>query len=476
MENTDEITEDNEIDQDDNMEITQYDENEENMKAIVHKIEVTPPDDEDERNRKKKISISARDNRSLQRGVNSEKQESDNNQSIKHRRAESQKIRRDNNKSKLTEEEIVNHHKQQAESLKIRRDNNKSKLTEEEIVNHHKQQAESLKIRRNNNKSKLTEEEIVHFNKQNAQSQKIRRDINKLKLTEEEIINHHKQEASTKYTIRHQTKQNMTPDEEANHRYERATAEAIRLNRSKQNMTLDEEANHRYERAAAEANRLNVLKQNMTPEEECNHLKQKSTNKKNSRDNIKYRNQNIIYPPESHIPLPTSIPTSMPSDQYFYTFEKNPYAGESFFWARSFNWQFADWINKDFINMPLHEIDILKQAMYSDCNINENVIKNSLQKYYNHMNPTTPCMACSVCGQLDIPIHNNIKNDIPSIMSFTDVSLYDSCLQCLQYSIEDTENYNKNVPDHILDNNDNKLKWQRYKKIISNVQLNFEGK
>ena len=58
-----------------------------------------------------------------------------------------------------------------------------------------------------------------------------------------------------------------------------------------------------------------------------------------------------------------AAPVDMPLDSYFDTFETNPIAAQSFFWARSYNWQFERWRTSDFSAMSAADGADLKLSL-----------------------------------------------------------------------------------------------------------------
>ena len=146
------------------------------------------------------------------------------------------------------------------------------------------------------------------------------------------------------------------------------------------------------------------------------------------------------------------------------------------FWTRTYNWQFEKYRDVDFDNLSPEELDVLKLAMDQEGRVQDSDIEACMPKYFSRMSPNVVAKNCACCGHRDVPRDMVVpnyqeKNKVQGIMSYFEIMLLDPKLVPLQYTIQETELYNKLVPLHITENEENIALWSRYKQAISCYKL-----
>ena len=180
-----------------------------------------------------------------------------------------------------------------------------------------------------------------------------------------------------------------------------------------------------------------------------------------------------------------AAPTNMPSIESFLQMETDPIAGASVLWARFGNHVFADFRDDDFQNMTSERADVLKAAMEEEAYVFDEDIERCTQSFFSRVSPNKPASACGCCGVMDIEVDINtnagqlpfseLKRNNMSIVSFHTVPLNSPLLFVLRYTTEQENTYNLFVPEHIIDNEINRDRWTRFKRIISMFVVNFNN-
>jgi hypothetical protein len=207
--------------------------------------------------------------------------------------------------------------------------------------------------------------------------------------------------------------------------------------------------------------------------------KEKHRVEESNRRNTEKEKKNVV----GDSPTP-AMPQNFPTDRYLKTFEHNPNAAQSLFWARTHNWLFRDYRNKDLNDLTEDEIENLIVAMKDEALVSENDIEEAMSIYRERMDPNVQEVGCGVCGCLDIPMGEHFEDDYdikkhprPSyINKFIEISLRDDVIRKLYYTEDQNNQYNRDVPSHIEDNEDNRKRWERYKKVISNIEEEINDK
>ena len=149
-------------------------------------------------------------------------------------------------------------------------------------------------------------------------------------------------------------------------------------------------------------------------------------------------------------------------------------------------------------------------ALDEEAGVDEDDYVRITTAYFNRMDPTQPALACGCCGAADIPATDTSEADAEAmgILSFTTVALPNDALrggrhECrpgtcrpscaffldpLHYNSDELAAYNADFPSHImpplgLDGSalaewqaEQQRDWTLYRRIISNVAVNGEGR
>jgi len=157
----------------------------------------------------------------------------------------------------------------------------------------------------------------------------------------------------------------------------------------------------------------------------------------------------------------------MPSDAYLNQHERSPHAALALFFARTYNWQFAEWRDADFAALPADQVEALKAAIDDEARVTDGDVVRCTGKYYARMDPTQPAVACGSCGWQDVPMAKH-DSDAFDIMEYRQVPLDSPLLGPLRYLAAEDSRYD--WPAHIPRTAENEVLWRRYRRVISMVQ------
>ena len=149
------------------------------------------------------------------------------------------------------------------------------------------------------------------------------------------------------------------------------------------------------------------------------------------------------------------------------------------FWARTYNWQFEKYRDVNFDTLSPEALSELKLAMDQEGFVRDSDIEACTPEYFSRMSPNVVAINCACCGHRDVPRDMDIPNfkedvKIQGIRSYFNIRLSDPKLVPLRYTALETELYNKLVPLHITENEENIVLWSRYKQAISCHRLILE--
>ena len=85
-------------------------------------------------------------------------------------------------------------------------------------------------------------------------------------------------------------------------------------------------------------------------------------------------------------------------------------------------------------------------------------VQRAMKLYHACMNPNTPPQACSSCGVIDIPIEDELDLGTADVLSFQKVNLSSPLLEPLRYTDLENEEYERPVPQHIVDTVENQTR------------------
>jgi hypothetical protein len=110
-------------------------------------------------------------------------------------------------------------------------------------------------------------------------------------------------------------------------------------------------------------------------------------------------------------PLTACMPEYMVEDAYLATFERNIYAAQALFWARSYIWQFAEYRDFDFADLDESEYDRLHEAITEEGKVKSQDIERCMRMYLRRMDPTKSPIGCGCCGMMDVPVAQNLNDN-----------------------------------------------------------------
>jgi len=178
-----------------------------------------------------------------------------------------------------------------------------------------------------------------------------------------------------------------------------------------------------------------------------------------------------------------AAPTNMPSIASFAQMETDPIAASSVLCARMGFHLFDEFRDDDFQNMTSERADVLKAAMSEEANVTDEDIERCTRSFFSRVSPNKPASACGCCGVMDIEVDINtsagqvpfsqLKRNNMSIVNFHTVFLNSPLLNALRYTEEQENTYSLVVPRHITDNEINRIRWTRFKRIISMFVVNI---
>ena len=178
-----------------------------------------------------------------------------------------------------------------------------------------------------------------------------------------------------------------------------------------------------------------------------------------------------------------AAPANMPSIASFSQMETDPIASVSAFWAHFGLYLFSEFQDDDFRNMTSERADVLKAAMAQEANVTDEDTERCTRSFFSRVSPNKPASACGCCGIMDIEVDINenagqvpfspLKRNNMSIVNFHTVFLNSPLLNVLRYTEEQENTYNLVVPRHITDNEVNRIRWTRFKRIISMFVVHF---
>ena len=121
-------------------------------------------------------------------------------------------------------------------------------------------------------------------------------------------------------------------------------------------------------------------------------------------------------------------------------------------------------------------MDVLKLAMDQEGRVQDSHIEACMPKYFSRMSPNIVAKNCACCGHRDVPRDKNVPNyqedvKIQGIRSYFTYALSNPKLVPLRYTTQETHLYDKLVPLHITENEENIALWSRYKQAISCYKL-----
>jgi hypothetical protein len=184
--------------------------------------------------------------------------------------------------------------------------------------------------------------------------------------------------------------------------------------------------------------------------------------------------------------LTAAAPFNMPTDDFLSKFEKNPIASQALFWARTYNWKFEEWRDKDLSTLSqLDEVN-LRNAIKEEIDVDDDDKIRCMSNYYTIMNPTIPPRGCACCGIMDIPMAPCEDEEIADlkdfqkeadsldfdITQFHEVNLTTNIelIESLKLTKEALAEHLK-LPDHIEDTASNRVLWDRYRKVHSIMEF-----
>ena len=287
-------------------------------------------------------------------------------------------------------------------------------------------------------------------------------------------------------------------DNAANDAEDKARENArIRKRKSRENLSPDAKDSIRNgdssSRAKARENLSPDAKDSIRNGDSSSRAKARENLSPDAKDSIREGNSSSRQKRRKQNSLPiltAAAPSYMPTDEFLSTFEKNPIASQALFWARTYNWKFAEWRDKDLSTLsPLDEIN-LRNAIKEEIDVDDDDIKRCMSNYFSIMNPTIPPRGCACCGIMDIPMarcedeeiadlkdHQKEADSIDlDIIEFHEVNLNSNIgfIESLKLTKEALAEHLK-LPDHIADTASNRDLWNRYRKVhsIMNLQYNY---
>ena len=182
-------------------------------------------------------------------------------------------------------------------------------------------------------------------------------------------------------------------------------------------------------------------------------------------------------------PLYLAAPEDMPPDSYLATHEQNPIAAQALFWANTYNWKFERWRDTPFdASMPSDEVAALVAAMNEEAEVTYADIERCTARYLRRCPPGQPAQACAACGTCDVPVvHSTVAeadrvgvthfHTVPFFQDYGQGVCLNADLKPLVYTREQDEAYNRVVPSHVVDTDDNRRHWARFRDVQSSLEL-----
>ena len=175
-------------------------------------------------------------------------------------------------------------------------------------------------------------------------------------------------------------------------------------------------------------------------------------------------------------PHTLAMPAGMPSDAYFETFEANPIAALALYWARTYNWVFADWRGADFNHLEPDDNNRLILAITDESRPSAEDVERVSARYHARMNPNPAPRACGACGRQDVPMDDSeYQLGTAGALHFTPVRLNEPVLEPLTFTADQTIEFNLPVPVHIADTPENRAMWARFRLVRSVVEVPAVG-